>query len=108
MMMMNMIDLVSDSSFSFLWIVTMEQSLEVSGSVLQLVLDWVPDLPEEPVGLARPPPGQTVEVPHHTLLPGETDEGHEEDAEQHSHPHPAAQCARSQSSDKTDWWIDLS
>ena len=85
-MVVDMVDLGADSNLWTLGIVTVQQTLEVSGSVLQLGLDWISDLPEQSVGLAGSPAGQASEGLDEALLGGELDHrGDEEEAEHSSH-----------------------
>ena len=80
-----MIYFAADGTLRLPWIVTVEESLQVGGGELQLVLDRVSDPPEHVVGLAGPPAGQAAERPHHALLGGECGQGDEEEAEDQSH-----------------------
>ena len=81
-----MVDLGADSNLGTLGIVAVQQTLEISRSVLQLVLDRISDLPEQSVGLAGSPAGQASERLDDALLRGELDQrGHQEEAEHGSH-----------------------
>ena len=81
-----MVHLGTDSNLGFLWIITVQQTLEISGSILQLVLNGISDLPEQSVGLTGPPSGQSSEGLHDALLAGELDhDGDQEEAEDSSH-----------------------
>ena len=89
MMVVDMVYLGTDSNLWFLGIVTVQQSLEISRSILQLVLDRISDLPEQTVGLAGSLSGQSSEGPHDALLGGELDhDGDQEEAENSSHGSP--------------------
>ena len=68
MMVVDMVHLGVGGTLLFLGVVAVQEPLEISWSILELVLDRISDLPEQSVGLTSSPARQSSEGLQDALL----------------------------------------